>query len=209
MPPNSESPDQPRLSFVEAARRAQITECAIDAIAELGYANASLAKIAKRAGISTGVISYHFASKEDLIHAVVAHVFESAVAYITPRRDSNSGARADLRASIEAVVGFFAAHPNQSLALLKINLAGGAGSPPEPYDPAIQERRQGYMLEILEQGQADGSFRRFDIRVMLAAISGAFDSVPRKIVAEPGVDLVAYGKELAELFDRATRSDPT
>ena len=42
-----------RQSFIEIARRKQIIECAIDAIAELGFAQASLAQIAKRAGVST------------------------------------------------------------------------------------------------------------------------------------------------------------
>ena len=36
-----------------SARRAQIVTAAIDTIAELGYGNASLARIAKRAGISS------------------------------------------------------------------------------------------------------------------------------------------------------------
>jgi TetR/AcrR family transcriptional regulator, fatty acid metabolism regulator protein len=200
-----DSPDQ-KPSFIEAVRRAQITECAIECIAEIGYVNASLAKIAKRADISTGVISYHFASKDDLIRAVIAHVMDTAVAYIQPRIDW-SNPRAALRSGIEAVVAYYAAHRDYSLALLKINLAGGAGTPTEPYDPEIQERRQRVMREILAQGQEDGSFRPFDIGVMVAAIFGAFDTVPRKVAADPPVDLPAYGRELAELFDRATRAD--
>lgn len=45
-------------TFIEAARRAQIVQCASDAIDELGFERASLAEIAKRAGISKSVISY-------------------------------------------------------------------------------------------------------------------------------------------------------
>lgn len=200
-----DSPDQ-KPSFIEAVRRAQITECAIQCIAEIGYVNASLAKIAKRADISTGVISYHFASKDDLIRAVIAHVMDTAIAFIEPRVDF-SNPRAALRTGIEATVSHFATNRDYSLALLKINLAGGTGTPTEPYDPEIQERRQGRVREILAQGQEDGSFRKFDINVMVAAIFGAFDTVPRKVVADPPVDLAAYGRELAELFDRATRAD--
>ena len=51
------------MSFIEKARRTQIIECAIETIAEVGYAQASLGQIAKRAQISKGVISYHFANK--------------------------------------------------------------------------------------------------------------------------------------------------
>lgn len=41
-----------RPSFIEAARRTQLIAYAIETIASLGYAQASLAHIAKLAGIS-------------------------------------------------------------------------------------------------------------------------------------------------------------
>ncbi len=54
-------------SFIEKARRAQIMECAIETLAEVGYVKASLGQIAKRAKISKGVISYYFTNKEELL----------------------------------------------------------------------------------------------------------------------------------------------
>jgi TetR/AcrR family fatty acid metabolism transcriptional regulator len=45
-------------SFVSNARRAQIVEAAIETVADVGYAGASLSRIAVRLGISKGVISY-------------------------------------------------------------------------------------------------------------------------------------------------------
>jgi AcrR family transcriptional regulator len=64
-----------RTSFIEQARRRQIVQAAIDVIAERGYAGASLEQIALKAGISRGLISYHFAGRDDLIAAVVASIF--------------------------------------------------------------------------------------------------------------------------------------
>ena len=78
---------QDERSFIENARRAQIIECAINAIAELGYANASLAEIAKRAGVSKGVISYHFDGKRELMQQVINTVIEKAAAVMLPRID--------------------------------------------------------------------------------------------------------------------------
>src|ERR1051326_6821589 len=66
-----DKPDgQNNPTFTEAARRTQIIECAIETLATLGYAQASLAQIAKRAGISKGVIVYYFSSKEELFEQV-------------------------------------------------------------------------------------------------------------------------------------------
>ena len=63
-------------SFIEQSRRAQIVDAAISTIAEVGYAKASFARIAERAGLSsTGLISYHFANRAELIAEVVDRVF--------------------------------------------------------------------------------------------------------------------------------------
>ena len=50
-------------SFIEEARRRQIIDTAIRTIATRGYSRTSLAEIAREAGISKGVISYHFEGK--------------------------------------------------------------------------------------------------------------------------------------------------
>ena len=75
-----------RPTFTEQARRAQIVSAAITTIAEVGYRNASFAQIAKRAGLSsTGLISYHFASKDELIGEVVVTVLVDLGAFMTDR----------------------------------------------------------------------------------------------------------------------------
>ena len=70
------TPVREEPTFIEAARREQIVRCAGETIAQLGYARASLAEIAKHAGISKSVISYYFATKDELIRQVVADVYE-------------------------------------------------------------------------------------------------------------------------------------
>src|SRR5664280_2542101 len=68
--------DSPGTRSVTAtARRAQIVAATIDVIVESGYPQASFARIAERAGLSsTRLISYHFAGKAELIAAVVTEV---------------------------------------------------------------------------------------------------------------------------------------
>ena len=75
---SKKQPDGER-TFVDVARRAQLVECAIDAIADVGYRKASLAEIARRAGITKGAIFYHFANREELIEAVFAHVMTASI----------------------------------------------------------------------------------------------------------------------------------
>jgi AcrR family transcriptional regulator len=53
-------------------------------IAELGYTHTSLAKIGRRAGVSKGVVSYHFASKE-LLEQLLIDVYTAGGAAIAAR----------------------------------------------------------------------------------------------------------------------------
>jgi len=199
---NSQTSDQGRQSFIEAARRAQIIECAIDAIAELGFAQASLAQIAKRAGISTGVISYYFAGKDDLIREVAAHVYDVGRIFIEPRVLQQPDARSALHAFIEAGVDFIGAKPRYPVAIMNISRAGGEGP---RFDHSIEEPRRAGYTRILGWGQEAGLFRNFDIPVMVATIIEALDFIPHRLIVEPDLDLAAYARELVTLFDLATR----
>lgn len=211
MQSNSIASDQARRSFIETARRAQIIDCAVETIAELGFAQTSLAKIAKRAGISTGVISYYFAGKDDLIAEVVAHVYAVGEAFIRARmaeRDHPGRTAAQsLRDFIESYVAYIAAHPTNVKAVVNIVRGGRAEDGSQRFDPATTQSRVDGVTQLLRWGQEAGEFRRFDIRVMRASLIEALDAVPPELMADPDLDLAAYGRELAELFDRATRSD--
>ena len=52
-------------------RREQIIEALKAEMAEAGYAGASVQKIAKRAGLTAGLIHYHFKSKQEILIALV------------------------------------------------------------------------------------------------------------------------------------------
>ncbi|GFE14057.1 TetR family transcriptional regulator [Streptomyces glebosus] len=194
-------------SFTETGRRAQIVAAAIEVIAEAGYHRASFAKIAERAGLSsTGMISYHFDGRDDLMREVVTDVMRLAEGYLRPRIEAHESYAARLRASIEGNLDLFAEYPNHLAAIVEIlaNLRGG--------DPGMvafldtTEANLAVQVEQLRTAQRTGEFRDFDPWVMMRAIRAAIDDVVRRATHDPGLDVRAAGRELADLFDRATRS---
>ncbi len=194
-------------SFIENARRQQIVSAAIDTIAEVGYAQASLARIAERIGISKGVISYHFAGKEDLIRQVVIQILEAGRAYIIPRVIAESTGPATLRAYIESNLAFMSEHRNSMVAIVDIARNGGVtnGGPQRvdgrPLDVAVH-----LLKELLARLQAEGKLRsNFDPGVMAVTIRAAIDSVPYRQVLDPDLDVNHYAKEIVSIFDLATR----
>lgn len=203
------SSGQRELTFTEAARRAQIVTAAIDTIAEIGYGQASLARIAERGGTSKGVITYHFAGKEELIQEVVAEVLAKGEAYMVPRILAESSGAGMLRAYIESSLGFMREHRNHLVAFLEIFLNARR----EDGSPLVDQRTLEHQVTSLElllaHFQAAGDFRAdFDPQVMAVAIRGAIDQVPLRLARDPDLDIDRYARELVALFGRATGREP-
>ena len=195
-------------SAASAARRTQIVGATIEAIAEDGFAQASFARIAERAGLSsTRLISYHFTDKDELIGAVVQHVLTSIATYVGSRIDAaeeeagTGNATAILRAYIEGNVAFIDEHRPHMRALLQIVLAeaGLPGSDVRPSETPLEG--------LLRHGQSTGEFRAFDVPVVAGAIQRAVEGLPFLLAAQPDLDCARYGSELVELYLRGVREE--
>lgn len=210
MRPGPRQTRKPR-TFTEAARRAQIIEAAIDTIAEVGFAKASLARIGERVGISKGLIGYHFAGKDDLITQVVIHVVEAGRAYILPRVFAESTGPAMLRAYIESNLAFMREHRNYMVAVVEILRNGafttGSGRRVDGQDVDVAAH---LLKEQLARLQAEGELRSdFDPGAMAVAIRATIDVVPHRLVRDPGFDVDSYSREVITIFDLATRAKDT
>ena len=115
---NSRLDGQGRPSFIEEARRRQIIDKAIGTIATRGYSGASLAEIAREAGISKGVISYHFAGKGELLEEILARLLREPAEFIKQQVDSAGSALDRVRAYVRANFEFMKSHRNHYVALV-------------------------------------------------------------------------------------------
>ena len=191
-------------TFIETARRAQIVASAIDTIAEAGSAQASFARIAERVGISRGLISYHFADKDDLINQVVHDVVEQGVAYMRPRIIAESTGPAMLRAYIASNLAFMRENRKGMIAILEITRSAD-GRRIFQDDPHVIDAVRA--LEHLLTGfQTAGQFRPdFDPHLTAIAIRAAIDTAPSRLALDLEFDIDNYASEIATIFDRATR----
>src|ERR1700744_1076585 len=114
-----------RRSVTEQAPRAQIVPATIAVIAEGGYQHATFARIAERAGLSsTGLISYHFANRGELMAQVADRVVATIGEFMAGRMAGATGAADALRRYIDGNVAFVATHRAEMKALLEIFLGG-------------------------------------------------------------------------------------
>jgi TetR/AcrR family transcriptional regulator, transcriptional repressor of bet genes len=86
-------------------RRKQLVEAAIAVIHEQGFANATVARIARKAGISSGMVHHYFESKEDLLFATMRHLLAELRADAVARLSHAAGPYQRISAIIDACFG--------------------------------------------------------------------------------------------------------
>ncbi len=86
---------KPRFQRRKQERPAEITQAAMEAFAEHGYAATRVDDVAKRAGVSKGLLYLYFKTKEELFKAVIRSV-------VVPRIDALKTAIADSELTAEA-----------------------------------------------------------------------------------------------------------
>jgi TetR/AcrR family transcriptional regulator, fatty acid metabolism regulator protein len=198
-------------TFTQVKRRDQLVGCMIDAIVEVGFPRASVAEVARRAGVSKGVVTYHFAAKDDLIEAVISDVLASMTEYIEPHmRAANPQWLLSkfIPAYIGTYVAYYRTHAREVLALSRIYNAfrDESGRPNPAFDARAVEVLR--VTDGLARGQAEGVFGAFDAGVMAAVMKAALDDVLTQFAEDQDLDLEAYSAELVAMFERATRPDP-
>ncbi|WP_431909033.1 TetR/AcrR family transcriptional regulator [Nonomuraea jabiensis] len=187
-----------QVTVTGSARRAQIVTATIATIAELGYPQASFARIARSAGLSsTRLISYHFAGKDELIGQVIATIQGRLSAYMTERVSARRTAGAALETYIRSLVEYAGEHRAEMRAAAEILRHSRPGATALPELSRVER--------LLVWGQESGEFGAFDVRVTAMAIQRALDGLPFLLETDPEADPDEYADGLAALFARAVR----
>ncbi|MFI7048824.1 TetR/AcrR family transcriptional regulator [Streptosporangium sandarakinum] len=194
-----------RNPIIEEARRRQIIDAAIETVASVGYAQASLSRIAQHAQISKSVISYHFAGKDELLEQVVKQIYDDTWAFIQARLETETTAAGRLRAYIRSNLDYLRSHRSRVLAVGDIVGSHRAADGTPRFATTTDESVITLLTDILCQGLDDGEFRDFDPQVVAVTIGQALIGALSRWAVDPTVDLTAYAIELITLFDRATR----
>ncbi len=185
------------------ARQAQLVDCAVQALCEVGFAGTSIGEVARRAGVSKGVVTYHFPAKEDLLRQVVASLYERAGARIAERVDRADTALGVLLGYIEANLAFVAEHAAHVRAVLEVaaNLQRPDGRP--ALGAADADPVTTHLQSLIEAGQAAGELADLDAGVLATVIRAAIDTAAARGAADPDFDFSRFTRELTRVVRRA------
>jgi AcrR family transcriptional regulator len=151
---------EPRFQRRKEDRPAEITEAALAAFAEKGYAATRVDEVARRAGVSKGLLYLYFKTKEDLFKAVIR-------SFLSPRIDAliSNIEQTDLSAT-EFIRGPFLTFAKSLPAspariLVRLMIAEGPKHPDlvEWYWENVVSRALKALRTLIERGVDSGEFR--------------------------------------------------
>lgn len=152
---------EPRFQRRKEERPAEITQAALEAFSEHGYAATRVEEVAKRAGVSKGLLYLYFKTKEELFKAVI----RSAV---VPRIDALKSSIADTELSAEEFLRgpfleFIKKLPNSpARVVVRLMIAEGPRHPDltEYYCEQVISVGMEAIRQLIERGVSQAEFRQ-------------------------------------------------
>jgi AcrR family transcriptional regulator len=155
-------PTPPRARRKEA-RPAELLAAALDAFRARGFAATRMEDIAARAGVSKGTIYLYYPSKQAIFEALVREALLPNLARVEAAMAASAASAPDKLRQVIATVAQLT-RDGRLLAIPKLVLTE-AGNFPELarfYRQEVVARALRLIAGILDQGMAEGAFRRLD-----------------------------------------------
>jgi AcrR family transcriptional regulator len=103
LPAPAREPQQDRSRVT----RQRLLEAAVDCLAELGWARATVAVVAERAGVSRGAAQHHFPTREALFTAALEYMAAERIAEVRRRGAALPAGTRHTEAVVEMLVGVY------------------------------------------------------------------------------------------------------
>lgn len=136
-------------------RRAEILEATVAVVRERGFAATRVQDVARRMGVSTGLIHYHFDHKDALLAEAFAHAARLDLARFPDALAAPTALDALARA-----IRLYAAEPASDAWAMWIDAWGAALRNPRLRDTSrtLDLAWMGLLLDVVERGAADGEW---------------------------------------------------
>jgi AcrR family transcriptional regulator len=192
---------RPRQRLSADERREQLFAAAVEVLAEGGFQAATADAIARRAGVSKGLLWHYFDDRDDLLEQTARRTLKTLLRAVGATIDLTAPAPQVVRQAIHGAAGLRRTHGAERRAMNEIvlNLRLPDGSLRlglSDYDDAYAAQ-----ADIFRRGQAEGDIRP-DLDPLLVAVTyqGAVDSMLGYLDAHPEADAKAHADTVADLL---------
>ncbi|MEQ8265946.1 MAG: TetR/AcrR family transcriptional regulator [Parvibaculum sp.] len=154
-------------------KRRQIMEAALALFSEEGFHGASMAALAKSAGLPVGTIYRHFAGKEELIHALYVEIKGERFAAMLKGYDAAAPLRARFDTLWRNTFDYCLAHPREFRFAEQY-----------AFSPFLADVAKSIQIDIPKEvgsfyadGYRDGAFKPLPPQILTALISGPLNAL--------------------------------
>ena len=192
------------------ARPEEILTSAIEVLSEVGFANARMIDIAKRAGIAKGTVYLYFKTKDELFEGVVQHYMGEMLSQLEGIRAGFEGNASELlELEIRHVYREIVACQSRRT-IMKVLISEGARFPKltEFYHRTVFSRGMRMVRSLLEYGVSRGEFREEVLALNPAVVMGpiVMASVWKMIFDDVStLNLDEYARDHVELVLKGLR----
>lgn len=158
----------------------------------MGFARTSVAEVARRAGVSKGVVTYHFPSKDELLTRVVTELYARAGERIERHTEAAGGGWAAVEAYLAENLAFVREHSDHVRAAMEVvaNLRRPDGSLAfaAPGDDPILA----HLEDLLASSRTRKRPEAVDIRSLAIIVRSAIDTAAVRGATDSTFDHAAY-----------------
>lgn len=181
-----------QFDYMEKAdKRSSILEAASKLFAELGYEGASTRQIAKEAGANMAMINYYFGSKEGVFVEMMNNRIQGFKEELNSiSKDRLSGMEKLLKVVDGYATRILCNHTFHKMMHRELSLS----QRPEMFITIKNAMAENLLViqHIIEDGIEDGSFKKVDVKMLIATVMGTISYVaisPSKITSGTTLDI--------------------
>ena len=153
-------------------------------IAREGIDNVRIARIATEAGVSAGLVHYHFASRDALLEEAIEHSYERAGDMRLTALDESANAAERLRAMIDQCLPSDTALREDWVLWVELWLRGARDRAMRPVAARLYARLHDWFAEAIADGIAAGELRDCDVARMTDRLLALIDGYGLRALCE-------------------------
>jgi TetR/AcrR family transcriptional regulator len=196
----------PSGSELHSAKRRAVLREAAQAFNRQGYHATTLESVAKRLGITKAAIYHYFPNKTALLKACFDEVMEAAFTNLAHAKANGRNGREKLR----GVFAGYLAHILDEVTVAVVVLDDGALTAEDRRSAyAKRDRFEHALRELVQEGIEDGSVVPCDPKLVIMALLGAVNWVPRWYRRDGEWSAEQLATLMSELLDRSISTQPS
>lgn len=196
----------PSDSEIHHAKRRAVLRLAAQSFNRQGFKGTTLDALAKRLGITKAALYHYFPNKNALLKACFDEVMDAAFENLGRARTEGRNGRDKLR----MVFAGYLAHIIDELTVAVVVMEDSSLSPAERKSAhARRDRFEHALREFVVEGMQDGSIVPCDPKLVIMAMLGAVNWVPRWFRPDGEWTKEQLAEAMSDLLDRSISTAPS